>query len=376
MFTEAAKIPKRILMTADAVGGVWTYALDLARALEPYNVEIALAVMGGAIDSDKIETARRISNINLFKSEYKLEWMANPWRDVKAAGEWLLSLERRLKPDIVHLNNFAHGSLIFNAPKLVVGHSCVLSWWRAVKDEDAPDVWKTYKDKISKGLQSANLVIAPTKAMLDALEKHYGFLPNKRVIPNGRDENLFQSGEKRKIVLSAGRLWDEAKNIATLARIAPRLSWQVFVAGEDKHPDGDIKIFENVKSLGRLSPETLAGWFSRAAIYALPARYEPFGLSALEAALSGCALVLGDIPSFREIWRDAALFVKGDDELEAALKNLIENSALREEMSKRARIRARNFDLKKIAKNYLTAYADLMNGKTLNERRERSICAL
>ncbi len=32
----------------------------------------------------------------------------------------------------------------------------------------------------------------------------------------------------------------------------------------------------------------------------LPARYEPFGLSVLEAALSGCALVLGDIPSLRE----------------------------------------------------------------------------
>ena len=50
----------------------------------------------------------------------------------------------------------------------------------------------------------------------------------------------------------------------------------------------------------------------RAAIYALPARYEPFGLSILEAALSGCALVIGDIPSLREIWADAALFVPSD----------------------------------------------------------------
>ena len=38
--------PRRILMTTDAVGGVWTYALELARALEPHGVEIALACMG------------------------------------------------------------------------------------------------------------------------------------------------------------------------------------------------------------------------------------------------------------------------------------------------------------------------------------------
>ena len=52
---------------------------------------------------------------------------------------------------------------------------------------------------------------------------------------------------------------------------------------------------------------------ARAAIYALPAHYEPFGLSILEAAMSGCALVLGDIPSLREIWGDAAVFVHPDN---------------------------------------------------------------
>jgi glycogen synthase len=57
-----------------------------------------------------------------------------------------------------------------------------------------------------------------------------------------------------------------------------------------------------------------ADWYARASIYALPARYEPFGLSALEAALSGCALILGDIPSLREVWLEAAPYVSPDDE--------------------------------------------------------------
>jgi hypothetical protein len=57
-----------------------------------------------------------------------------------------------------------------------------------------------------------------------------------------------------------------------------------------------------VRCLGPLEASELAGWMHRAAIYALPARYEPFGLSALEAAQAGCALVLGDLSSLREVW--------------------------------------------------------------------------
>ena len=57
----------------------------------------------------------------------------------------------------------------------------------------------------------------------------------------------------------------------------------------------------------------MADAYAAAAIYALPARYEPFGLSVLEAAQHGCALVLGDIDSLRENWDGAALFVDPDD---------------------------------------------------------------
>ena len=38
--------PRRILMTVDALGGVWTYAVELARALAPRGVEIVFAQHG------------------------------------------------------------------------------------------------------------------------------------------------------------------------------------------------------------------------------------------------------------------------------------------------------------------------------------------
>ena len=49
-------------------------------------------------------------------------------------------------------------------------------------------------------------------------------------------------------------------------------------------------------------------------IFVSVARYEPFGLAVLEAAQAGCALVLSDIPTFRELWGGAALFVPANDD--------------------------------------------------------------
>lgn len=186
-------------------------------------------------------------------------------------------------------------------------------WWHAVRKEDAPAPWHEYRRRVTRGLQKADLVVAPTRAMLRALEFHYGALRATEVIPNGRDSNAFAVGTKEPFILSAGRLWDQAKNTAALVAVAPWLPWPVVLAGQRKSPDGTEAHLRNVRLLGRLSERELAALYARASIYALPARYEPFGLSILEAALSGCALVLGDIPSLRETWNDAAIFVAPSD---------------------------------------------------------------
>jgi glycogen(starch) synthase len=116
---------------------------------------------------------------------------------------------------------------------------------------------------------------------------------------------------------------------------------------------------QGVRPLGKLSEAELGGWLSRAAVFALPARYEPFGLCALEAAMSGCALVLGDIPSLREVWQDAAVFVPPDrpGALEAALQRLIADPVLRAATAARCRRRAGRFTLSKMARGYLELYA-------------------
>jgi glycogen(starch) synthase len=360
--SDSHPMPRKVLMTADTVGGVWTYAIELARGLAERGVEVALATMGGPLNDSQREMADRIPRLKVFESTFKLEWMEDPWRDVEKAGDWLLGLEERVRPDLIHLNGYAHGSLPWSSPMVMVGHSCVLSWWRAVKREAAPADWDRYAQEVATGLAAADLVIAPSEAMLGALGEHYATLPKTRVILNGRDPRAFKPSAKESIVFAAGRLWDEAKNLEALERVAPSLPWDIFVAGENIHPDGGEIRPHHTRLLGHLSQRALAAWLGRAAIYCLPARYEPFGLSALEAALSGCALVLGDIPSLREIWRHRAVFVAPDDPeaLESALKRLIEDPDRRASLAAGGRARALQLTLEKMLDSYLAAYGEVL----------------
>ncbi|MCC6555327.1 MAG: glycosyltransferase family 4 protein [Polyangiaceae bacterium] len=363
-------------MTTDTVGGVWSFALELAGALAGLGVQTALAAMGGPPTPAGRAAARAIPGLELFESSYRVEWMDDPWDDVAAAGAWLLDLEARLRPDVIHLNGYCHGALPWRAPVVITAHSCVLSWWRAVLGEDAPARYDRYRAEVARGLRAARVIAAPTAAMLADLVACHGAACSggaaARVIPNGRDRSRFRPAtmtpaSRERFIFSAGRLWDTAKNLTALAVAAPRISWPIIVAGSDEHPgaNGDARMIQAaeghpVRTLGWLEPDELARWMGRAAIYAMPARYEPFGLSILEAGLSGCALLLGDIPSLREVWGDAALFAPPGDPgaIAAAAQRLIDDAGLRAALGARARRRAARFTPRATARRYLDAYRD------------------
>ena len=370
---------QRILMTADAVGGVWTYAIDLCRTLGDRGIEVTLAVMGPGPSDAQCADARSLPLLTMCHIPFRLEWMKDAWPDVDAAGAWLLDLEDEVRPDIVHLNGYCHGTLPWRAPVLMAGHSCVLSWWTAVHGTEAPAEWDRYAGRVRRGLSHADLVVAPTAAMLGALNVNYGPLRRTRVISNGRcvhehaptpasGSGLPASGPRipdpgsRPFVFSSGRLWDPAKNIELLAYAASEIPWPVYVAGDVVEPSGAPAVsLPNVHALGRLTSADVRAWMRAAAIYALPARYEPFGLSALEAALAGCALVLGDIRSLREVWGDAALYVPVDNRraLIAALRTCIDDAGLREDLAGRARRRARALTAERMTDEYCAAYEEL-----------------
>jgi glycosyltransferase involved in cell wall biosynthesis len=163
----------------------------------------------------------------------------------------------------------------------------------------------------------------------------------------------------------AGRLWDQAKNIQLAARAAQ--GWQpgrVLVAGEARHPEtGSHATLEPpLEPLGQLPRYELARWLSLARVYLSPARYDPFGLLPLQAALAGCTLLLSDIPSYRELWDGAAVFFRSDDEndLRAKWSELLDQPEQAAEWAETAAAHAKQrYTAKRMAADYLALYQTL-----------------
>lgn len=349
----------RILMTCDAVGGVWTYAMDLCEQYKNADIRVLLAVLGPGMSAAQREQVARMAHVQVVEHTGALEWMENPWTDVDSAGRWLLKKAEAFQPHLVHLNGYAHAALPWGVPVMVVAHSCVCSWWDNVVGGPLDPQFHAYCDAVRKGLEAADIIVAPTRAMLGEIRRHYDVDGNLRVIPNGRTLKTVAPGPRSNFVFSAGRVWDKAKDYALLNRAAAGLGTDVIVAGAynlDNAAD-----FSNLRLLGQLPQEDVQQYLTGASIFVSTARYEPFGLSILEAALHGCPLVLPDLDSLREIWQNNACYASRHDpaSFREAIQMLRADEVLRQSMASRAQTTARQYSAERMASRYFRVYSEL-----------------
>lgn len=355
----------RILMTCDAVGGVWVYATSLARALASRGHRVHLVTLGPEPAADQREALRDADGVSLQTTDLALEWIDPEGADLDRAALCLREIERRVAPDIVHLNGYREALAGWRAPCIVVAHSCVRSWWQACRsgEPDEPR-WSAYVANVAAGLTNAGAWVAPTASFAATIDSLYAPARAGQVILNG-GEPPARSSAKKPIVLAAGRLWDEAKNVGALAAASAQIDWPVLIAGDAGAAAPSTH--DNVCWLGTLPRPALLDQMGRAAIFVSPALYEPFGLAALEAAQRGCALVLSDIPSFRELWDGAALFVdpRHAQALADAANRFIRDASLHADYARAASERAQRYTLASMVDHYETLYRETIASETL-----------
>jgi glycosyltransferase involved in cell wall biosynthesis len=337
--------------------------MELCSALRPYGVTIALATIGRPPSDWQRQQLARLPHVQLFECSFPSRSMGDSKNELDFADHWLLDLEQQVQPDIVHLNDLAHGALHWQAPVLLVGHLCDLSYRRAIKKPPPPTQYQHFREIAKISLQRADMVVTSTSTMLASLCNLYGSMQTGTVIVNGRSfPGLLPAPELKvpvmePMVFCTGSLRDEAKNIGALAAIADRIPWRVCITGEPA-AEASPSVPINLRSLGVLSEDKLAHWLARASIFAAPAHYEPFGSSILEAARAGCALVLGDIANLRELWGDSAEYVDPDDpeDLLRTLHHLIDHPQRLREMMERAWRRAQRYSGSRMAAGYMHCY--------------------
>ncbi len=350
---------RRVMITLDAVGGVWRYALDVARGLEGHGVDCLLVGFGPEPDAaQRAECAGR-----------EIVWTGEPldWTVLDAAAllpgtERLRTLAAAWNADLLHLNLPSQAAgLHTGRPVVVASHSCVPTWWQAVQGTGLPAslAWQFRRNQ--DGFRRADAVLVPSESHAAALRRVYDVLPPLRVVYNATTVQPASHCMKDPKILAAGRWWDAGKNGKVLDAAAAASPWPVSIAGPLCSPDGQIAAFHNARTLGNVPHGEVLGMMRRAAIFAAPSRYEPFGLAVAEAAVSGAALVLSDIPTFRELWDGAALFVGVDDSTgwAQAFTTLAADPALRKRLALAAGSRARRYSLPRQAALLHDVYASL-----------------
>jgi glycogen synthase len=368
-----------VLVTADTLSGSWTYTRELVTGLVARGVRVTLVSFGEIPLPEQTAWMDVLHGLEYRPTAFRLEWMDEAPRDLSESAHFLTALVRELRPDVLHLHQFCHGNLPVSSPRIVMAHGDIISWTRAVQG-CAPRFtrWlEWYRETIIRGIAAADAVVAPSAWMLATIRENYTLPQREVVIYPGRNPIFFNPYvSKEDSVLSVGRLLDAGKQVFLLTQHS--IPFSICIVGADQTiPQPRVPIRADVKVStdkncvairGAQTEAQLRALYSRAAVYAATARYEPLGMSALDAAFSRCAIVANDIPSFREMWGDSALYFRTNDgrSLADILGHLDSDRGLRHAYSERAYARARErFTAKRMIDEYLDLYRSLAPARAM-----------
>jgi glycosyltransferase involved in cell wall biosynthesis len=294
----------------------------------------------------------------------------------------------RLRPDIVHFtNHLVPRSRKSPARYVVTVHD--LTAWRL--PGALPPLYARYiRTAISRAVRAADLILCPSGSIRNEVIGHFG-MEKERVrtawnmnpplpeLSAPKREELFRQlhkrwGIRKPFLLFVGTM-ERRKNVVTLvdalARIAGTTDLQLVMVGRPGYGFSEIRAATERQTApdrfvitGFLGDDELAVLYQLAELFVYPSRYEGFGIPLVEAMGFGLPIVASRIPSTEEVAGGAAAYY--EDPLDAcALARKISEVAgqplLKEHLAKRAKIRAADFTMDKIVKQYVEAYQAALN---------------
>lgn len=367
----------RVLVTADTFSGVWTYTRELVSGLVTQGAQVVLVSFGEIPLPSQTTWMQGLHGLEYHPTAFRLDWMQEGEQDFHAAQEYLCAVVRDTRPDLLHLNQLSFGALPVETPRLVVAHGDIVTWWLSVHGrEPASSTWlEWYRDTIVRGLERAEAVVTASRWMEEMLQLAFsdGF-EAYRILP-GRNPIYFNPFiTKEDAVLAIGRLWDTGKQVALLTHHAHGLPVTIIGADHTVPPPpvpirADVRVSTGKHEIavkGAQTESQLRNLYSKSTVFAATSRYEPIGLTSIEAAFSRCALVANDTPVHRELWGDAALYFERNDadSLAEILGELKKDRELTRLYGTRAYNRARErFTARRMVDDYLRLYRQLRHSR-------------
>ncbi len=358
--------PLHIVMTADAVGGVWQYAVELSAALGGSGHRVTIALMGPGPSADQRADVAALPHVSLIETGLPLDWLCDGPEPVVAAAEVIAAMTRTLDADLLHCNMpTLIGAASFSVPVVAVVHGCVSSWWQAAKDEPLAPTYRWHYRMTGEGLAAAQAVVAPSASHAATVRSLYRLKAMPHVVHNGRlpMPRAARPAEPLREALTVGRLWDDVKGARVLDRAAELLPVPFRAAGAVVGPHGESVRLDHLVTTGQLTGARIRSMLASRPVFVSAATFEPFGLAVLEAASTGCPLVLSDIGTFRELWDGAARFVPARDAsgYAKAIEAILLDDAERFRLSRASMLRAARYTPAAMAAGMTPIYGTVLN---------------
>lgn len=286
-----------------------------------------------------------------------------------------LAVARRL--DVLH-------SPANTGPARTLGTASVVSvldliWWhRPGEWEAAPRVHHTMRRRVGRAVRHADRIFAISHAAAEELNETLG-VPRERIevtplggrppavrpVPEATLRAQLQLGAGRVLLCVAQKR--PYKNLRRLVQALPSLPKDVMLVlpGSPTTYEDELRalarelgVAERVRFPDWVSEEQLEGLYALSSAFVLPSLIEGFGLPTIEAMLRGTPVACSKISALAEVAGDAALTFDPErqEEIDAAIRRLLEDRALAERLAERGRERAASFTWKQTGTASLAGY--------------------
>ena len=212
-------------VSSDTLGGTWAYTRELVSGMVSRGLRVTLVSFGEIPLPQQTVVDGSSARPGIPADSVPARLDGRGAAGLCESSAYLTALVKERKPDLLHLNQLCYGSLPVAAPRVVVAHGDLITWWKAVHGR-APkeDRWlQWYRETVKRGLAMASVVVAPSMWMRDTVRECYTQAEHDTVIYNGRNPIFFNPYVgKDDSVLAVGRLLDAGKQVSLLTQHAIR----------------------------------------------------------------------------------------------------------------------------------------------------------
>jgi glycosyltransferase involved in cell wall biosynthesis len=294
----------------------------------------------------------------------------------------------KIKPDLVH---FPH----FNIPLLYPGRF-VVTVHDITKSEFKDASFTTralpiyylkhlgYEVTIRQAVRRAKKVLTPSNASKKKLTRAFGLSSEKIVVTYEAADDIFtqagkeevSEGRKKQVLATYGIKppfilyvgnafpYKNLDNLLAALKLLDKEISLVYAASRNFFVNRLLKrakevgVEERLVLTGFVPNEDLAILYKLTECFVFPSLSEGFGLPGVEAMAAGCPVVCSNIPVFKEVYGDAAVYFdpKKPKEIAKAIELIINNSELRIKMRKAGFEQARKYSWRTLAEQTLHVY--------------------